>query len=397
MLEYVRGFAMSKLREAGESTTIARAHAAWFATVADDADDRYHHVSIIAWLREFGIEIENARAALTWALAAENGDDALLAARIAGGLRSIWTLNERRAECRRWTEAALARVDAHRHPKIVARLMRGLVASCDGRALVDAANRAIPHCERIGDRLGLMALHGNMAREYALEGAVAESLRSADRAFGLLNEQDAADARWHVQLLQLRCFIHVYAGDLEAARGDLSRKTTIEASLGEGPSLAQFYMEALLAFAEGNARQSAELLDACVEHAATNAIGRATPLCDLAAARLVAGEVEAAGFAARESLELARFDELGTAWRAISHLATVAALRGRPEPAARLDGFLCAWCAAQHRVRGPYESASRELLTASLREQLSAEAVIRLAKEGAAFPFGHAVDEAFGA
>ena len=63
-------------------------------------------------------------------------------------------------------------------------------------------------------------------------------------------------------------------------------------------------------------------------------------------------------------------------------------------PAARLCGFVNAWCARQYRARGPYEAATHALLTASLHAQLSDAQIATLAAEGASFDFTRAADEA---
>jgi hypothetical protein len=72
----------------------------------------------------------------------------------------------------------------------------------------------------------------------------------------------------------------------------------------------------------------------------------------------------------------------------------LSALRGNPSPAARLSGFVDAWCTDHYRARGPYEAATHALLTASLQAQLSGAAIATLAAEGETFDFTRAADEA---
>jgi predicted ATPase/DNA-binding XRE family transcriptional regulator len=394
MLESVRAFARAKLTEAGELMPVSRAHASRLAEVGDRAFARFAEVQPTQWLHEFRAELDNVRTALKWALESSAGGDAMLAARLVTGFRMMWALNERPAECRRWAAATLERVDEEAHPLAAARLMSTIVHTSDGRPLLAAAARVLPLYERLGDRIGIVGIHGNVAREHVLEGAFDEATRSIGHAFALIDETDPQDVRWCIQLLQLRCFINIYVGRIEEARSDFARKVTIELGLAEAPSLAHFYLEGLLEFAEGNARRAADLLETCAERAVSSAIGHATPLCDLAAVRLVLGEVDAAAGAAHQALELARFEELGLAWKAIQHLAVLSALRGNPSPAARLSGFVDAWCTDHYRARGPYEAATHALLTASLQAQLSGAAIATLAAEGETFDFTRAADEA---
>jgi len=394
MLESVRAFASQKLIEAGEFERMARAHAGWLATVADRGDELYPRVPRNRWLSEFGPEIDNARGALEWALNAGTEGDALLAARIVGGLRGLWMSTERRVECRRWTEAALARVDAESHPLIAARLMRAHVQSIDGSAVLAAAEQAIPLFERIGDRRGLISLHAHVAWEYGLRGAFAEAEHSMARAFLLAGEVRVQYSRQYARLLQARCLIRALARRLDEARIDCAAAVKLRDALGEEDLVVGLYWEAFFEFADGKVRRAAELLELCAGHARAQSKNPAGPLSELAAARIVLGEIEEAESAARDALELAHFEQLDSAWRAIQHLAAVAALRGRPRAAARLAGFVDAWCEQKGGFRGYYERATHDILAASLSEQLSADAIATLAAAGALLDFDRAVDEA---
>ena len=394
MLESVRAFATTKLVEAGEFTRVARAHARWLAAVAGHGDELYQRVPRNRWLNEFGPEIDNARGALEWALNAGPDEDALLAARIVGGLRGLWMSTERRVECRRWAEAALKRVDATAHPLVAAQLMRAHIQSIDGLAVLAAAERAIPLFERIGERRGLISLYAHIAWENGLRGTFAEAEQAIARAFVLAAEERVQHSRQYVRLLQARCLIRALAGRLDEARIDSAEAASLRDALGEDDFVVQFYWEAYFEFTDGNVRRSAELLEACVDHARAQAQNAAGPLSELAAARLVLGEVDAAKSAARDALELAHFEQLDSAWRAIQHLAAVAALKGRSLSAVRLAGFVDAWCEQGRGFRGYYERASYDILMAAVRDRFSSDSIATLAGEGARLDFERAVDEA---
>ena len=392
MLESVRAFAANELRAAGEFATFARAHAAWLATVADRADERYPHVPRSRWIREFRAEIDNARAALEWALNAANDDDALLAGRIVGGLRGLWMSTERRVECRRWVAAAMARIDAARYPDVAARVMRAHIQSIDGFAVIAAAEQAIPLFERIGDRRGLISLYAHIAWEQGLRGAFPAAEDSIARAFALAVQERMQRSRQYGRLLQARCLIRALAGRIDEARVDSAEAARLRTALGEDDSIVRFYWEAFFAFCDGNVARAAELLEASIDHARARSQNPAGQLSELAAARLVLDETAAAESAAREALELARFEQLDSGWRAIQHLAAVAARGGRPQTAARLMGFVDAWCAGKGGFRGYYERATHEIVTRALREQLPAPTIAQLATDGASLDFDGAVD-----
>jgi predicted ATPase/DNA-binding XRE family transcriptional regulator len=391
MLESVRAFGAEKLDEAVEFTKIARAHAAWLATVADRADERYQQVPRDRWMAEFGAEIDNARGALEWALNLGATEDAVCAGRIVGGLRGLWIFSERRVECRRWTEAALARIDASLHPRVVARVMRARIQSIDGSAVLDAVDRAIPLFERIGDRRGLISLHAHAAWEYGARGAFAEAERSIARAFAIAHELRMQHSRQYPRLLQARCFIRALAGRIEEAHQDFDDSSRLQLAFGEEDPFVHSYWEAFFAFTGGDVRQSAELLEACTGKALAQLRSPAGPLSELAAVRIVLGDLDGAEEAARDALELARFEQLDSAWRAILHLATLGALRGRLREAARLIGFIDAWCERKGGFRGYYERASEDVLISALGAGLASAEIAALAEEGSRLEFDQAV------
>jgi len=210
----------------------------------------------------------------------------------------------------------------------------------------------------------------------------------------LAAEERVQHSRQYVRLLQARCLIRALAGRLDEARIDSAEAASLRDALGEDDFVVQFYWEAYFEFTDGNVRRSAELLEACVDHARAQAQNAAGPLSELAAARLVLGEVDAAKSAARDALELAHFEQLDSAWRAIQHLAAVAALKGRSLSAVRLAGFVDAWCEQGRGFRGYYERASYDILMAAVRDRFSSDSIATLAGEGARLDFERAVDEA---
>jgi predicted ATPase/DNA-binding XRE family transcriptional regulator len=394
MLESVRAFAAAKLSEAGELPQLVRAHAEWLASVAERADGAYKQLPSKQWLREFGAEIDNARAALERALYGGAEEDVLLASRIVGGLRGLWMLPERRVECRTWAQAALNRIDAKRHPKIAARLMLAYIQSIDGAAVVAAVGQAIPLFERIGDRRGLISLHAHIAWECGLRGTFAAAEESIARAFDLADEERMQHTRQYMRLLQARCLMRALAGRLDEARLDAAAAARLRGATGEEDVMTDLYWEAFFAFADGRIRHAAETLETCVERARTQSKPLVGPLSELAAVRLVLGELAAAESAAIIALELAQRDQLDSAWRPLQHLAAVAALTNRPLLAARLAGFVDAWCAHKGGFRGYYERASYDILTVALRAQLSAAEIATIAAEGASLEYADAIDEA---
>jgi len=394
MLDSVHFFASEKLIETGEFTAMARAHAQWMATLAEHARETWREASTSSFVAEFGVEIDNARGALDWALNDGTDEDALLAARIVGGLRLLWVILGRQRECLRWAEAALKRTDPERHPLVAARLMRAYVQLVSGPARLPAARRAIPVFERLGDRSGLLVLYWQIAEELAMSGASAEAEESIARAFELADELGWQRSRAYASLLRMRCVTRYYAGRFSDARLDLAKSAALEDALGDRDASARLRWQAYLEFADGSVEKAEELLESCTNPDLPHATNPINGLDELAATRLVRGKIDAAEATARTAVEIARFDEPRDTLGPIQHLATVAALRGRPHTAARLLGFVNAKMSELQRIRTHFHSAGHDILVASLRKQLSADAIEKLVAEGAALDLDRAVDEA---
>jgi predicted ATPase/DNA-binding XRE family transcriptional regulator len=394
MLDSVHFFASEKLIETGEFTAMARAHAQWMATLAERARETWRESSTGSYVAEFAPEIDNARSALDWVLNDGTDEDALLAALIVGGLRLLWVILGDNRECLRWAEAALKRIDPERHPLIAARLMRAYAQLVTGPARLPAARRAILVFERLGDRSGLPALYWQIAEELAMSGAFAEAEESIARAIELADELGWQRSRAYVPLLRMRGVTRYYAGRFSDARLDLAKSAALEHALGDRDVSARLRWQAYLEFADGFVEKAEELLESCTNPDLPHATNPINGLDELAATRLVRGKIDAAEATARTALEISRSDEPRDTLGPIQHLATVAALRGRPHTAARLLGFVNAKMSEMQRVRTHFHCAGHDILVASLRKQLSADAIEKLVSEGSALDLDRAADEA---
>ena len=106
MLETIRAFGVEQLAASGESATIQRRHAEYFAVFAESvAGPLYDCGDPEPALVRLDVEQDNLRAALTWT--AEQGEDALLV-RLAVALKMYWFLRGRLGEGRRWVDHAVA-------------------------------------------------------------------------------------------------------------------------------------------------------------------------------------------------------------------------------------------------------------------------------------------------
>ncbi|HVW41891.1 MAG TPA: BTAD domain-containing putative transcriptional regulator [Amycolatopsis sp.] len=88
MLETVRAYAHDRLTESGEFDTVARRHAEYFLDLARTADPHLRRAEQLTWLARLTAEHANLRAALRWAVDADQD----LALRLVGALTSYWRL-----------------------------------------------------------------------------------------------------------------------------------------------------------------------------------------------------------------------------------------------------------------------------------------------------------------
>ncbi|MFL5734324.1 MAG: helix-turn-helix domain-containing protein, partial [Chloroflexia bacterium] len=104
MLETLRDYAAERLVESGEDSATMRRHALYYAQLAATAEPRLTGPEQAAWLDRLEREHDNLRAALTWALRAEELD---LALGMGSALWRFWVNHGHFAEGMRWLESML--------------------------------------------------------------------------------------------------------------------------------------------------------------------------------------------------------------------------------------------------------------------------------------------------
>ena len=109
LLDTTRAYALDQLRAAGEFSVVVRRHAElMYAQLAQARDEgsAFHQADAYARLRD---QIGNVRTALQWSFSPD-GEPAL-GVRLAAAASPLFVLVSLVAECRRWTEMALERLD----------------------------------------------------------------------------------------------------------------------------------------------------------------------------------------------------------------------------------------------------------------------------------------------
>jgi predicted ATPase/class 3 adenylate cyclase len=119
LLESTRQYGAEKLAESGEHEAVRARHGEAYAIVAERIVEDYDTVAHGLWVARVEGEIENVRAALTWAFEGDRADPAGL--RIAGTLHRTMALFGAR-EAQRWLATAVERCDESTDPRIIGRL-----------------------------------------------------------------------------------------------------------------------------------------------------------------------------------------------------------------------------------------------------------------------------------
>jgi predicted ATPase len=405
LLDSVRSFAFERLQETGEVALFSQRHAEWVAAFADWVDASRAEFLDRRLRVEVDPELENARAAITWALEKNTEGGGILAGRIVGGLRTIWLTSGRRAECKRLATAALDVIDAERYPKVVAPLFRVLVQTADHLELLELVNRAKSAFERIGDRMAVALLLSHVGDLHRRHGFLEKAEAAVQEAAEIFSAEGLPLLMPYTGFLQHRLVLRAEQGRYEEALADADEATAIVKSLGDEDALQWEWHRADVEFLQGETATAIARLERGIERALTRPAGHerflfsAYPL--LALCRMTSGEIElayvAASEALRSSLNHSRSDEM--LLRVIELLGLIAASRGDVARGARLVGK------GESRLEpSSYRLDISERMLPDLRRRLleaaakrgnfSAREIERWKAEGRAFTMEMAIAEA---
>ena len=236
LLQLIREYAWEQLDAAGESDALHRRHADYFATAAEKAAQRLYGRESVSGYTFLIRELDNFRAAMTWAREASEVSAGL---RIAASLWRTWYLIGRSREGYTWLENLLRRDDlAGQRQAPSAVRAAALVAAASLAAVHHDPDQAFPRAEE--------ALR--LYRRKHDWGGVA----IATNLLGLISEQQG-DQEQEVRLYTEALSIRRELGDLWGIAIGLS-------NLAEGAQRRGEYERARLLFRESllNFRESGE-------------------------------------------------------------------------------------------------------------------------------------------
>jgi hypothetical protein len=349
------------------------------------------------WDIEVVLELDNALAALDWALASD-GDD-VLAARIASGLLGLWGAAGLGMYGQRYVDAAIGRIVDLDHPVVAARLLLAQHRFLDGSARIEAMKRAIALLGDGSSEAGMLAM-AQLFLGYALMigGDYQGAGRGYDAASDLLQAVGLQRSSLYSSLLRSRSELANLQGLSGDATSILADALLLAEDLEDDWLISQCQsVLAEIAFSEGDAQRAVALGKEAVANAGrVRSSYQLSALNNLACYHLALGEIDAAETNARMALHLAHTTNQSALCThiAVQHLATVAALRHDRSRAARLLGYVEAWYEQVGFKRDPTDQKGYDMLTKSLRSETSDDEIALLAAQGARYTQGAAIGEA---
>lgn len=393
LLETTRAFMREKLASTGTEAILRRRHARHVLRSLEAGLDEWERTSDALWIERLGPLLDDARAALDWAMKEDRCEAVALAGASWPLWRHLWLL----AEGRQRLSAAVRYVGFDTEPVLEARLRFGLgelLLPAFPKAALEELSRALDLYRRLNDRAGIgtvlprLAFTLNMLdRSSEAEALVAEALTLLGNT-GLLRTLAAAHSTRLCVEARLGRF------DLARAEGEKAERLCIlagaeRAALAIGTNLAELSLE--MGDFDRTIRDGRGLARRLRQNSYPSLIAHVLYL--LVAAYVERGKAAEALAAAAEAAPVMR--DQGIVLCLFDHLALLAALTSRPTDAALLAGYADAAYLAGERPREPIESRAIARLGKLLEASLPDHEIARLRSEGASLTEEQAMALAF--
>jgi ATP/maltotriose-dependent transcriptional regulator MalT len=395
LLEPIRQYALEKLDESGEADDIKRSHTQYFLALTERAEPELVGPREEEWLDRIEEELDNFRAALSWAL--ERGDTEF-GLRLAGALRLFWLKRRHAGEGRRWLEEALAREGGTSTMALVKALGAiSHVALWQGD--LDRAKGASEAGLRLSAEAGVGGGHDVALFTWML--AVVSSKRGDPEQATKLAEESLAlsrqanDAEFVGSSLLVLGWSSDDRGDHERAEKFYEEGVVLSRESGSTGLLSISLDNLGWAFlTQGDPERAKELFEEAVT--LVREVGdTADPLLSLGWVALLGGDLQQAKALYKESLTLCR--ELGAkagAADSLEWLACVSGAEGEARRAARLFGAAEALREALDIRMSPDERTLEEPYLLAARSQLDGGTWDELWEEGRAISMEAAIEYA---
>ena len=264
MLETIREFGVERLEATGAEEDARQSHAAYFLTVAEEAEPELTGPRQASSLNRLETEHDNFRAALTWMERALGAEPHL---RLVSALWRFWWMRGYLSEGRKWLDRALA-AEPQVSPDIRGNALSGagVLAESQGdyeRAMV-LHEEALALRRRMDDRPGIASSLTNL-------GIIAGDHGDYDRALELhesalaISEEVGDELGMSSSLFELGS-LALNRGDYQSAGDLLNRSLALSRKSGEASAIGAVLENlGILAFYQEDYEQAARLYDESLE------------------------------------------------------------------------------------------------------------------------------------
>lgn len=406
LLETTRAYALQRLAQGGEGGRTAQRHAEFYLAFAEQTDNTWGAIGSYGELEHVGLELDNFRAALHWAIDGLN--DPALGSLLLGSLRWFFGARSLNAECVRWSELALVALGPKPEAAHEASAQLALAGSMGAMPFFPRLHyyraahpgQFIVAAERAAELLdGVAGAQANRALALSL-AAMHLRLANEERAASVAGSALSA-ARDSSTPLAIAMAVYATSFTIDP-RAANQRTALLTEALELARTVSNLYYSAVIlhalaevAFESGDsatARLYAQESTALQAHIAP--LNVAQSQINRAAYCLRLGLIDEARTSSRYALSVARrIGEPMIAAAAFQHVAAIAADCQDTERAARLLGASNA-----QRVDAPprlyTEQTSYDLTMAAVRKKLSDSDVDRLLRQGQGWSIDYAMEQA---
>ncbi|HEX6290497.1 MAG TPA: tetratricopeptide repeat protein [Herpetosiphonaceae bacterium] len=390
MLETIQEYAHELLAQSGGAAALRRSHAAYYLRLAEQAEPALKGAQQASWLERLERAHMNLRAALTWALEA---DEPETATRLCAALWRFWYARDYIGEGRRWLDAVLA------HTEGVTRAVRAK-ALCGAGVLAfiqDDYHQArayftesLMHQRMAGDKERIAQALTNLGLIAYWQGDYRQAIGLLEEALGLFRQ--IHDKYGMASTLHYMGMAVLNEGDDERAAPLIDKSLALFQELDHKIGIAMaLNFQGRSALFRGAHAHASRLLEESLAllQKVGNKSGIARSLTYLGRIALSNGDHQRAERLLEESLHLFREvgDREGIA-TALEGLAGLAGARGQVVRAAQLAG---AAEALRDAISAPPQPADRpyyEQMIASVRTQMDESSFTAAWASGRVMPLG---------
>ncbi|MGZ6392251.1 MAG: ATP-binding protein, partial [Ktedonobacterales bacterium] len=218
MFETIREYAQEQLVASGEEATTQQRHAAYFLSLAEQAEPHMYSPERDVWMERLDRESANLRAALTWSKTDSNAGQ--IGLRLVDALAFYWVLRDAVREGRPWLEGMLERTDATERSAARGQALLGAGwlawAEGDSAAAAPRAEESLSILRETGDKWGIgnAELLLGVARMGQRDSAAARPLLEESRTLF----KELGEVWGEASALYLLGMADYFSGDRAAAR-----------------------------------------------------------------------------------------------------------------------------------------------------------------------------------